>query len=314
MKCTILQDQGTSVVREDGVIYSDTIFGVLDGSSAPYSPQNPPRKFFGRLTGGEMVVRLTEGYFMNAFKSWYDSQRIKNISHTPFMFCTELRHVSDILAQFQQDAGLSMRDAGELAGATFAIANIGDINIEIAQGGDSFALWEFRDGLVGITRNQNKKQSAELYNITKELRREVAWEMFGITPKEATKEQREKIRDEVWDRYYSVLKDARRRDANNSQSPGCYAFLNGQPEIHEVMQKFSFPQKILKTLILFTDGAVPWEVMENSTDDEIASEVLGRYKKGGLPYLLAYARSIEKEIEAENHIDAAEFTAIALEF
>lgn len=297
---TSLQDQGTSSAREDGLIHSDRVFGVLDGTSAPHSPRNPPEKFFGRLTGGEVIARLSEGYFAGILSDW--------------ALDTHMLHLSDTIARFQERAGISLRDAGELAGATFAIAKIGDLNIEIVQGGDSFALWEFRDGQVGITKNQNKKQGMELHGIMKKLRWEVAGAMFGITPREANKEQREKIRDEVWDRYCPILRDIRRRDVNNPESPACYALLNGQSGVCGMMQKFSLSLEKIKTLLLFTDGAVPGEIVENSTDNEIAPEVLSRYKKGGLPYLLAHARSIEKETEAENHIDAAEFTAIALEF
>lgn len=315
MKYTVLHDQGDpSCAREDGLICSGAIFGVLDGTSAPHSPQFPPRKFFGNLTGGEATVRLIESHFANAFKRRYDLQGAERVSRRVPTLCRELRHVSGALAQFQRDAGLSLRDAGELAGASFAFVDVKGTEVEIFQGGDCLVFWEFEDGTIGVTPNQCRGHSAELSRVIEEIRKRVAWELFGIMPREASCAERESIRGEVWNRYRPILEAARRRDANNPQSQYGYAFLNGQKDFHNLLYRLALSRDKLTTILLSTDGAFPWEEMAMKTDHEVAVDALRRYRRGGLSYILAHARSIEKEIENENHVDAAEFTAIALEF
>ena len=52
-----IYDQGTAERQEDGFFVNPPFFGVVDGFSAPYSPQNPLTLFEDK-SGGEVVRRI----------------------------------------------------------------------------------------------------------------------------------------------------------------------------------------------------------------------------------------------------------------
>lgn len=310
MKITTLYDQGSASVREDGFFLGQGFYGVLDGVSAPFNRENPPRKFYEALTGGEVVSRLVEGV-MHQEKA---GSLPVNYPKTDLDFRDVIRYLNQVLRSNFNDLGLPMDHAEELPGATFAMAQIGQEKLEIVQAGDCFALWVLRDGQMGITKNQVRLYDFELNNVILEIERKIAREQFGIALEDATKEQTDKIRSEMWVQFYPINRETRAQDINNPLSRRCFGLLNGQEALEKVWFYKAIPRSGVESLLLFSDGMVPWEVMKGKTDDEVAQTVYADYKKGGLPYLLAVARGIEKRIAAVSYTDAAEATAIAIEF
>ena len=309
MKVFDLYDQGSFARREDGKFLCDPFLGVLDGVSAPYSPAYPqkmfPLKGGVELSGGEFVSRFTEYYFLSKAA---DRIRMKNSNVEEIM-----EKISCAAAYILNWYGVQ-GDAGESPGVTFAIAEIGNNYVDVVQAGDCFALWELENGLFGITRNQVRNHDTAMNSEIERIQWEVARELFGVALEDASEEQHGKIRGEMWNRFCLALKEARRQDANNPESPRCYGLLNGDSRLAEVMFKKTFLRSELRIILLFSDGMVPWEVMKDKSDVEVAEQVYADYKKGGLPYMLQVARGIERRVANVNYVDSAEATAIALDF
>lgn len=314
MKVSHLYDQGSASDREDGMFVSNSHFAVLDGVSAPYGPKYPMRKFDG-MSGGEMVARVVEQFFGTVMLSRYgETLGLPSIILPEQSLEGELGAANLAVREAQYNAGVDVEDAGELAGAAFAIARIGEETVEIAQVGDCFALWVNYDGKPRITQNQVREHDTAMNDEILRLQREVAKEYFGIALEEAAPEERQRIRGETWNRFCPFLKEARRRDTNNIASPCCYGLMDGQPEFSDMMVAFELPRRELRALLLFSDGMVPWEAMKGMTDGEVAERVYASYKEGGLAYLLRIARGIECRVANVNYMDNAEATAIALDF
>lgn len=314
MKVQMIYDQGSSHYREDGLVIHQNLLGVLDGVSAPYAPKYPP-KMFNNLSGGEMVARLVEQFFGTVTLSRYGAMLgLVPIALPEQNLLTEVLAANAAVREAQLNFGINVEDAGEVAGVTFAIAKIRKETVEIIQTGDCFALWVKKDGSITITRNQVRPHDELMNAEILRLQREVAKENFGIELEEATQEQRGVIRKEMWNQFYHILREGRRHDANNIVSPTYYGLMNGDPRLSEVMFTIQLSRHELRTLILFSDGMVSWEIMKGMNDKELASRIYADYREGGLTRLLCIARGIEKKTEAINYVDAAEATAIALDF
>lgn len=298
MKVNFLYDMGSAQYREDGMVADRRIFGVFDGVSAPYS--GAPELFDG-LSGGELLVRFVENSF-GACDVDTDS------------LMSNMKYVCEELAYMLEEKGIDVSDARQTPGTTFAVAKIFDDMIEIVQGGDCFVLVVFKDGRIEITKNHVRLHDTEMNEIILRTQREVAKEMFGIELEKAEPEQRGKIRGEMWKRFRDLLAEARRQDVNNPDSPRCYPLLNGSEVVRDLLYFHVFRREEAKTILLFSDGMVPWNAMKGMSDEEVAARVYADYKEGGLVHLLRIARGIEKKVEAVNYTDSAEATAIAIEF
>ncbi len=301
MKVSFLYDQGSAPYREDGLFLAEPLFGVLDGVSAPYALAGPARKFQG-MSGGEFVARTVEQCFVY-LRSPKNPSALRDL----------VLEVNQEVRRQQQAAGVPF-NAGELAGAAFAVARVGGGYVEVVQAGDCFALWAMKDGSVGITRNQVRAHDTVMNAEIEHIQRKVASELFGVVLEEATPEERSQIRGEMWNRFSPRLKEARRQDVNSPASPRGYGFMNGDPRLKEMMVFLTIPRSELRALLLFSDGMVPWEAMKGMTDEEIAHRVYTDYLEGGLAHLLRIARGIECRVANVNYMDSAEATAIALNF
>lgn len=205
-------------------------------------------------------------------------------------------------------------DGGQLAGASFAVVKIDVDRIQIVQGCDAFALWVMRDGSIGMTEAQNTASETYLEHTVVDIMKEVASER-GVVLEEVDDETRNNIRNEMWNRFYSILVETRREYVNNPSLRDGYALLNGQPELDMKWFNINLPRREVSTLLLFTDGMVPWwGSLEGLTSEEIAGQAFATYRAGGITGLLARARGIEKTTRATSYMDAAEATAIAIEF
>lgn len=292
-------DPGSSKRWEDGAILSPPFFGVLDGVSAPYSPEHPPKIFNGGTSGGEFVSRLTERQF----------------ARLPHLFSVRraVLEANRALWRRQSKRGATPH-GGELAGASFAVAKIAGDWVEIVQGCDAFALWVMKDGSIGMTEPQNKMSETFLNDKIVELMHEVARER-GLDLETVDDATRNEIRAEMFDRFYPTLVETRREYVNNPTLRDGYGLLNGQPELEMKWFNTNLPRNEVKALLLFTDGMVPWwGSLEGITSEEVARQVYETYRAGGLAGLLARARGIEETTRVTSYMDAAEATAIAIEF
>ena len=297
MRLSALYDQGSSQAKEDGFFVSSVSpFAIVcDGVSAPYSPANPPKIFYG-MTGGEMVARNITHVFAT---TGYLNNTLRNLL---------LEFVNPAIRRSQLKGKPS-----EMAGATFAAAEIRKSSITIIQAGDCFALWKMRNGQTGITENQAKAHDTEMNNNILQLMVEIAKERDVIL--ETTDEKtRNEIRAEMWNRFYTFLCEARNRDVNNLGSPSGYGLLNGEDLVAELWQTITLDPKELAYLILFSDGIVPWKVLESQTPKQTAEFVCTLYEEGGLPGMLKATRGIERQTCKTSYLNFAEATAVAIEF
>ena len=265
MKVSFIYDQGSSEHREDGAIVSSPFFGVLDGVSAPYSPAHPPKIFNEGVSGGELVARVVEKQFARLSK--LNSLRETVIQVNRAVVRKQLRHRVPF-------------NGGELAGASFAIAKVDDDWVEIIQGCDAFALWVLHDGTIGMTETQNMAIETYLNRKTVDIMREVARER-GLDLEAIDDVARNEIRAEMWDRFYPILVEYRREHVNNPDSASGYGLLNGQSQLEKMWFSTTLPKNEARTLILFTDGMVPWwGGLEGLSTKEVARQVYETYCEG----------------------------------
>ncbi len=306
MRTSSLFDQGSSSAIEDGHFVALPFVGVLDGVSELHNREHLQIKFRnGKLTGGEVVSRITEEFFVR--------QRAREHSSSPDLRDSILE-ANKLVADEFQNYGLLLDRPETLPGASFAIAKIGGEKVEIAQAGDCLALWVTKDGNIEITRDQARQQQIDADTNAQRIQRRIAKEKYNLELEEVNPSEMNEIREEMWLEYFPILKEMRRRRVNNPSTPHGYGFLNGQEALkkmwfHKVLERDS-----LETLLLFTDGLIPPEILKDKSDIEVARTVYASYKRGGLKGLLEDTRAIEKQISGGNWADAAEATAVAVTF
>lgn len=296
MEVESLYDQGTSEYKEDGYFLADPFYGVLDGVSMPYSPKYPPIMFDGK-SGGEMVARTTEKMFTKMPRSFSVKKAIST--------------VNKVIGEIQKTRGISLARSDLLAGVAFTIIKVNDAEIEVAQAGDCFALWVTNDNEIGITRNQTHNHDTEMNAEIELIMREVAIEK-AICLKRATESELIAIRGETWNRFCKTSRQARLQDVNNPKSRRCFGLLNGQPHLLNTMWHCKLPRNDIQTLLLFSDGMVPWSIMKSVRNEEIAAMVVKTYQKSGLKGLLAATRTQEEKVKTTSYISFAEATAVAI--
>jgi hypothetical protein len=311
VKISVIYDQGSSHFREDGFVLTKNIFGVLDGVSAPYSPNHPPKKFFNGLSGGEMIVRLVEEFFSGtAILGKYGAIDMpSNISKERLL--EEIVAVNQLILEETEIALGTDISIGELPGATFAFAQV-EKYITVVQGGDCMAVIELRSGDIVVTPNQVRGHDQEMNSKIEQIQRKIACDLFKLPLEEIPEDKRSQVRNRMWDIMYEVLVKARNEDVNNPKSPRGYALLNGQPQLRKMMWKRVFPAREVKNILLFSGGIVPWSIMAKKDDNEIGQEVLKEFKSKGLAGLLISARHTEEKNASVNYTNQAEATAIAL--
>ena len=306
MRTSSLYDQGSSSVMEDGHFVALPFVGVIDGVSEPHDKDHPRIRFCdGRLTGGELVSRITEGFFIQ------QSSRQNALDLDLGDLVLEANKLTG--DEFRAN-GLSLDETGMLPGATFAIARVSEEEVEIIQAGDCLALWATDDDEINVTSNQVRGHDDEFNGLIDRLQRRIAKEKYRIELEEATPDQSKAISEAMWPEFRLKWGKGRARDVNNPLSPKGYGLLNGQTELKKIWFRKTIQRDHLSTLLLFTDGMMPWETMKDKNDTEIARAVYAAYKKGGLPELLKVTRGTEEKFRAVGWTDAAEAAAIAVDF
>ncbi|MDI6602623.1 MAG: hypothetical protein QME57_00690 [Patescibacteria group bacterium] len=294
---TTIYSQGTAKRKEDGhMIRYPFYYIVIDGFSEPSSP-NHPQNFIDGLTLGEVTTRLIEEIFQNA---------------SPEM------HLRDVLLKANQaiwqkklDAGIP-EEIGRLSGATFAATKIGKKETEILAAGDTFALVRLKDGKVFITENQVHAHDTFMNSEISRLMQEIAQE-WNIKLENIEEEKLNKVRDEMWNRFYPILLKERGRVINNSESPEGYGALNGEPGIERMWQRLAFPTYEIDIILLFTDGFIGWEFLKNIESSQLGIFIVELYQRIGVEGILHLTRTIETIRASESYITHAEAAVIEVQ-
>lgn len=275
----VLYSQGTAERIEDGLITNPPFFGVIDGLSAPYHYKMEPIRFDG-MSGGEMVRKVV----LETFSAANPSLPLEEVS----------LQANQKIKEFQVARGIPIERSDLLAGACFAFAKLGIRTFELIQGGDCFGVWVYKNGEIGVTKNQAYLHVSENLRIIAEIMRRVNWN-----------------RNEMWVEFFPILSKFRLRDINQKTRTG-YALLNGQSTIKKCWQKITIPVAGLEFLILFTDGLIWYP--ESVDEKKMVEKVVSAYEKWGLRGVLNEKRRTEKKNAKTLYIDRDEATAIAIEF
>lgn len=275
----VLYNRGTTSDPEDGFCQNLPVVGVWDGFSTPFSPTHPPILFYDE-TNGQLVRDIISETLVGA----------KNNSKTTIEKIAEKANAK--IREAWEQFSISLNDASQLAGATFALARINSSVVEILRGGDCYAIWVKKSGEIGITHNYFRP-------IEFLLRKKIADLMV----------QTGGNRGQMWDLFYPILCELRGKNINRKEG---IAILNGQTNVSSYWKKETLRVNELEHLFLFTDGFVPF----SETEDEarLAGKVIELYKRAGLSDVLSWTRAIEAREAESSHQTFAEATALAIRF
>ena len=279
-RVTLDYGQGTATRKEDAAAARKPLFAAFDGVSNVNSPDTGPRLIDGRSLG-QIIGDIAKEVFERPWQQGSDSLEGRLL--------TANQEIRDKLCA----AGLDLSRPDTTGGATFATAAVGRNEVDILQGGDSFAIWEMENGITGAVTNQ-------LYQIDSMGGLIIAYLMRHFKGD----------RTEMWKVYGPQFMAPRIREFANK--PGGYALLNGDPAIKKHWQFRSLRRVQLKTLLLFTDGLIPKE--QTASPAVLIPWVLSRFKEGGIEKIKADAWDLEEAEKATTHEDHPEYTALALEF
>jgi serine/threonine protein phosphatase PrpC len=303
MKVEIISEQGSALRREDGLVAVKGLYAVLDGISFPYSPSHPPLLFQG-MSSGELVVRLVEKFLMRFHFPLPEED-------SPEIILSK-RKLKECILHINHRLKKIISPFGELAGATFAITKIDQGNVEVVQTGDCMAVIELKDGEIIFSPNQVREHDKEMHEEIERLQREIAKKLFNLPLEKVPRTKMGRIRLEMWDRFYDKFYQARKERVNNPDNPLGFGLLNGQKKLAKMIWEKSLEEKEIKTILMFSDGLMPFNFIKSLTDEEIAKKFLSEFKKRGLIGLVLSAR--EEERKTYSYSDKAEITAIAIEF
>lgn len=289
MKVSVLYDQGSSKYREDGLVVGTTLFGVFDGACEPYAPAYPLQLILGR-SPAEVIVRETE-------KS---------------LFLDEGKNIKEILLNAIRR--VSKLNLSNMSGATFVFANIHDDRFEIMQGGDCFAVVQKKDGTIFVTKNQVRihdiKMNGEISRLMREVAKERGYDSLQLVSDKTTNE----IRNEMWNRFCPILRKERVKNMNRPESSDAsYGFLNGDQNLLRATFLRSFRLEEVSTVLLFSDGMIPWSLMESTNDQKIGEDAMRIFQLSGLTGLLSSARGEEERNLKTSYTSFTEATAVAIE-
>ncbi len=284
-----LFDKGTAKEIEDGFFISEDLFAVFDGVSTPYSRKRPKQLIgFDKVNSGTWAVRK----IIDSFSMHRETWSLSEILH--------LTNVSLLMGSWEP---LELRP-----GATFAAAQIHKNHIEIAQIGDSCAVWKYKDGTCFATKNQLYEHDVKWCKPT--FRGVMKKHMQGLP--EVTNEKLAEVRASAWDEYCELWVKKRTEDVNNKESLSGFGLLNGDPRTVDFWFSTILPVKNLELIVLFTDGLIDSEKTES--ENALARYIVDAYNKFGLTGMLQEKREHEILNVNSTFISHTEATAIAIEF
>jgi len=275
-----LYDSGTAKDSEDGLVIAPPFFGVIDGLSAPYSPEVEKFLFDG-MSGGQMVQST-------ALQTFYGATPNSSLKEV-------ILRANQIVGQTQTLQGIPPDQAGRLAGASFVFLKVESDSIQIFQAGDSLAVWSYSSGEVGATENQAYGHvSKNLATIAELMERHCD------------------NRGKMWVEFCPILSERRYRDFNKRTRTG-FAVLNGQQTIERFWQEITLPTQRLERILLFTDGFI-WKYEETANPMKIAERMIHGYQGLSLSAILNAKRAKEVERIRGSYVDEEEATALNLHF
>lgn len=260
----------------EGINGTCLIAGVLDGVSGLYLPSEGPELFNGK-SGGQVVCEIVNQIVATAKPE-------ENLEDILFRANAEMRF------HFFMRKGVSLERSDLLPGAAFAIAKINRESIEIIQGADCIAVWQRRNGRVSFTKNQVFPHELEWRQLIENLLQKYQGD-----------------RNKVWEELIPVLSRGRLQRVNQK---GGYALLNGQLHIEECWQRVILLRQEVKTVLLFSDGLIPFS---ESGKKNLGKQIMESFRQKGLQGILAKTREVEEIEKEKSHIDHAEASAIAIE-
>ena len=271
-KIETLLDRGDSKYLENGVCVKEdghsTILAVCDSFSKPYDDKNNPIVLFGGLSSGEIVKNI----FYRAIEK----------SHIKDSLLSIVKEADNQIKEFQKRAGFPFR-SDSLAGLVFAIAKISQEKIEIIQGGDCIALWKNKNGSIEFTPNIVLAASKFVRKAFSDLLQECNGDRNAARAK-----------------FTPILMGERMQGVNQNHKTA-YPIMNGQLNIKLCFQK-TIDTNNVKTLILFADGLIPFQWLENKTR---MKELVKNIEKGGLDYQLQITR--KEQLAGKTKKDTARF-------
>lgn len=286
---------------EDGMfgmrLPHDTFLGVVsDGFSAPFFGE-PPRPFQDR-TGGEIVSRTIESFF---------SENAQLVAQGRFTLEELLARTNLRIGEMQENQGLDICDAGELAGASFVAIHVADSEIHVVKAGDCALIMVYSDGRMGYTEEENlasEKQCRDTY----EAHMKAAADECGVDRDHASPEEIRVVRAEAWQQFLPDLKEIRRRNANNPECPEGYAILNGQPECEKMWTTLKLRRQDIHMLIMASDGLMAWEKMKGHDRRSFVELIASTCTEEGLEAAMNIVRGIEEKGLHRSHAGLSELT------
>lgn len=278
-KIEAIYSQGTAGETEDGFFVNPPFFGVVDGFSAPYNDKRKPELFDGQR-GGEMVRK-------EVLKAFYSAS-----PHDPLE--DVVLEANRKIGEIQTAKGIAIESSERLAGGSFAFCKIEKGKMKIIRGADCYVLWTADSGKANITKPQNYDYETKAHRIIK-----------GLMKKHKGDRQK------MWIDFYRPLQRMRRKNSNKGTELG-FAVLNGQPWVKYHWEAFELPSGSVKTLLLLTDGFMPF--IEYGRQYGIAREMIDLYETEGLSGMLENSRQAERLRIRENYIDYQETSGVAIKF
>ncbi len=278
MKVDYLYSQGSVKIPEDKLIFCPPcFFGVADGVSGIYLPEEEPKLFDGR-TGGQLVTQTIVTEFSISLGT-------SDLAHI-------LKSANSKLYTTMYRSNVDVTDSAIAPGACFMVVKITEEEVEIIQAGDCLAVWEYRNSKVDGIAHQNYKYEESLLKAIEKL-------ML----------KHKGNRSKMWKDFRPILTKRREKNFNK---PGGICILNGQDNFPKLWRKQILQRADLKNLLLFSDGLVPFELTENPKI--LAEKVIEQYRQGGLKNILLKTRKLAKRKKSTTHEDQPEATAISIRF
>lgn len=260
------------------------LFGVADGCSEAYSPQNPPMEYKTGLTGGQTVAEI----FCIGGVSEYASSSAEG-----FLLSINRK----VYLVHDREMGLSpgKDDVGEVR---FVVCRITEKGLTFVLGGDCFLLCQNDEGMSFFT---NFDENA--FRIEDE-----ANQVFAECLQKS-----EGNKGRAWDIYHPHYRERKLRFTNKNIGKGGSAALNGDPALEKCwtvgeISASSRPRFVL----LGSDGLLPSQTMNPKHRTEMTAEIGRLYTSGGLPALLKWRDETEQSLP---HIQGwPEASAVELKF
>ncbi len=214
------EEDATVIAAQDGV------FGVVDGTSAAYSPTHPVKKYEDGLTGGAIVARI----LASSVVSGDLSVTLRSANQKVRDWCCGKNLIPGI--HDTPAAGFALMSIQQDGSVSFALA--GDCYVLMADRSGGHTLFSGCDAQAEQVEEEGKKQFGQFQH------------QAMITG------------ENVWDLYYQTFRARRLRFYNRRVGDGGIPMLNGQTEFLTCYRHHKkLVCKEIAWVLLGTDGLCP---------------------------------------------------------